>query len=242
MTKINSGFIGNNITNAVVEYTVGDDEERFRHNLTVQPDDWYYRTHKITYNYNLLGHRSKNIKEIDLDNYILFAGCSHTEGVGLELDKTYPHIVSAALDKDYYNLGVSGTGIDVMSHNLVMWFKTVPKLPKALVIMQPEPTRFVTSIEQDYLHERYSCDGHEDTARFIVSGEEIDFFNTRYRLQMMLIYNLFNQCPIIEMAWQPDENKEEVINLESIDLARDIAHSGIKSNKLAADEVINRLR
>lgn len=242
MTRINDGFIGNNTTNAKVDYTVGDDEQRYLENLAVQPKDWYYRTHKVTYSYNSLGHRCKNIEDIDTDNYILFAGCSHTEGIGLEIQKTYPYIVSKRLKADYYNLGVSGTGIDVMTHNLTMWYKTVAKPPKALVIMQPEPTRFVTSIEQDYLHERYSSDGLMDTARFIVDGDQIGFFETRYRLQMMLIYRLFDQCPIVEMAWQPDEDKEEVINLTWIDLARDTAHSGIISNHLAAEEVITRLR
>jgi DNA polymerase III alpha subunit len=59
--------------------------------------------------------KSINIKieDIDLNNYILFIGCSHTEGIGLELQTTYPYLVSEELKCDYYNLGLGGTGIDV---------------------------------------------------------------------------------------------------------------------------------
>ena len=54
----------------------------------------------------------------DQDNYILFIGCSHTMGVGLELEKTYPHILSEKLKMDYYNLAVPATL--VTSSTLVM--------------------------------------------------------------------------------------------------------------------------
>lgn len=241
MTKINDKFIGNNITNSCVDYTVGDDEERFLDNLQVQPDDWYYRHHKITYEYNRYGHRCKNLEDIDLSNYLLFSGCSHTEGIGLQLEKTYPHIVASTLGLDYYNLGVSGTGIDVMSYNLTMWHKLVISPPKALIIMRPEPTRFVTTIEKDYLRERLISDGCPDTARFIAEGEAIKFFDTRYRLQMKLIHTLFDTSSIIEMEWFPEDD-EEVVPLNTIDRARDLCHSGIISNYNSAQILIDRLR
>ena len=84
--KFNKNFIGNNMPNKTVNFLgFTDSEERYLESIKTQPNDWYYKDRSFTYSYNEYGHRSKNISDIDLDNYILFTGCSHTEGVGLEL-------------------------------------------------------------------------------------------------------------------------------------------------------------
>ena len=46
--------------------------------------------------YNTSGFRmSKELDDIDLDNYCLFLGSSHTEGVGVEIEQRYSTLVSA---------------------------------------------------------------------------------------------------------------------------------------------------
>ena len=62
-------------------------------------------------NNNFTGERAQ---EIILNNYILFTGCSHTKGVGLALEDTYPYLLAQKLNCDYYNLALGGTGQDVM--------------------------------------------------------------------------------------------------------------------------------
>ena len=105
MTKLYEYLIGNEFSNTTLAYRGLDSEENLHINLASQPNDWYYRNKTITYQYNEYGHRCKSIHDIDLDNYILFAGCSHTEGVGLELETTFPYLVSNQLGNDYYNMG-----------------------------------------------------------------------------------------------------------------------------------------
>jgi hypothetical protein len=90
MLEITDGFIGYKTSMRDVLYTGADDEKKFIDNLRKNSDDWYYRDKIISYKRNSLGHRCNDADKIDLNNYILFTGCSHTEGVGLELEKTYP--------------------------------------------------------------------------------------------------------------------------------------------------------
>ena len=78
-----------------------------------------------------------------MDNYILFAGSSHTEGVGVNPDQTFAHIVSAAMKCDQVNLGVGGGGIDAVEHNLLMWFLKHDKHPKAIIVEWPDYGRFI---------------------------------------------------------------------------------------------------
>ena len=128
--KLHNDFIGVNDSNTILSFLPSDTEETYQKNLLSEGDSWYYKTAKITYEINENGHRCKSINDINLDNYILFAGCSHTLGIGLELDKTYPFMVSHLLGCDYYNLGMPGAGIDVLEYNLLMWFSKVKKNPK----------------------------------------------------------------------------------------------------------------
>lgn len=212
----------------------GDSKDRYLENLKTQPQDWHYRDSKVTYAYNSNGHRSKNVKEVDLDNYILFTGCSHTEGVGLELEKTFPYLVANDLGMDYYNLALGGTGIDVMTHNLLMWLHTVKKIPKALVIMWPQATRFTHLDEKDnncLVLEVPSCVTTPTSGRFIVMGEQLRFFETVRKMSVKVI-NAAYPCKIIHLL--PDV-------LGGGDKARDLCHAGILSNRMVADSLIQQL-
>jgi hypothetical protein len=234
--RFNDGFIGLTNTKTVYRFSGGDSEDRFNQNLKSQPADWYYRFNELTYDINKLGHRSKNIEDTDLDNYILFTGCSHTEGVGLELEKTFPYLTAKELGVDYYNLALGGTGIDVMTYNLLMWITRVKKLPKALVILWPQTTRFsllangtIISIAPASL----TNDGplHNDIRTFIGSGTMINFFETTKIVNTNLINQVYSETKIINLT-----------QLSRVDFARDLAHSGIESNRIMADTTLSYLR
>ena len=231
--QYHNDFIGYSDPGTVQYFSGGDFEERFKQNLKSQPDDWYYRFNEVTYDINQLGHRSKNIEDIDLDNYILFTGCSHAEGIGLELEKTFPYLTANDLGTDYYNLALGGSGIDVMTHNLMMWIHTVKKLPKALIIMWPQTTRFARLQECGELlsFEVPSCATSTDDEKFIVMGEKINFFETVYRSSKKII-NAAYTCNTLHL---------QTVMLGQTDVARDLAHAGILSNRDLADNLIRQL-
>jgi hypothetical protein len=231
--KFNNDFIGYRDPGSVYRFSGGDHEKLFIHNLKTQPDEWYYRNRSITYEINNLGHRCKNIDDIDLDNYILFTGCSHTEGIGLELEKTFPYLTANDLGMDYYNLALGGSGIDVMTHNLIMWIHTVKKLPKALIIMWPETTRYAHLDETDkVLHLELPSTINADSKKFMVMGDKLNFFET-VRCMSEKIINAAYTCKTIHL---------ETGIPQQGDKARDLCHAGILKNRAVADQLVQNLK
>ena len=233
MIELYNDFLGIN-PNTRTEWSGMDSEEQFAKSLLSQPKYWYYRDKKITYSYNSTGHRCKNFSDVNLDNYLLFSGCSYTEGVGLELEKTYPFVVSERLGCDYYNLAIGGTGIDVVTYNILTWIGKVKSLPKAIIIQWPEITRVVSS--QDGL--RFEPNGvwnsDYDTSAFINTGLDIGFFSARDLLNRQLIRSV-SPVPVIILGNIATPGKVA-------DYARDCAHPGITANKASADLVCAKLK
>lgn len=81
---------------------------------------------------NSHGHRSKEISDVNLRNYILFVG----DNVGLKLDMpiedTFPYLTANKLKIDYYNLSIFNGGIDAVKYNLFVWLAKYPP-PKAII-------------------------------------------------------------------------------------------------------------
>ena len=126
--KINNGFLGYRNSSEIEYFSGSDTEELFNENLRTKPVDWIYRTKQISYVRNKNGHRCNEL-EILKNEYILYTGCSHTEGIGIALEDSYAYISSKNLGTDYYNLGLGGSGIDAMIYNLSVWFAITPKKP-----------------------------------------------------------------------------------------------------------------
>lgn len=233
MIRLNNDFLGFE-PNRVKEWSGMDTAEAFAKNRLMQPPDWYYRNKKIEYSYNSNGHRCKEIADIDMSNYILFAGCSHTEGVGLELEKTYPCLISNKLGCDYYNLAIGGTGVDIVAHNIVTWVSKVKKQPKAICIQLPEITRIVLKQVTNSIPSFYPAgawDKKPSTRMFLASGEEIGFFNARVALFRNLMKTVA-KCPLYEYTSSP---------VTKTDWARDRGHAGIDSNIEYANNILTDL-
>lgn len=231
MLSLNNDFLGYHPQNHNVLFSGSDTEELFTENLKTKPNDWYYRTNQISYVRNINGHRCKNIEEIDLDNYILFAGCSHTEGIGLKLEDTYPYLLSKKMNCDYYNLSIGGTGVDTLSYNLVTWFAKIKKPPKLLIVQWPHNVRLILQkfpIEAE-LFNSYGI-WNKETSNLLLLGDQHNLFNTMTTLTKKLIYNIVT-CPIIEVKVIKDKNADVAITFNQIDYARD-EHLGVESQKI----------
>jgi hypothetical protein len=252
MLVFHDDFLGYSYKHWREEFSSSDNIKDFEKALLTKPDDWYYRTAKILYQRNAHGHRCKDLKNIDLDNYFLVTGCSLTEGIGLELEKTYPYLLSEKFNCDYYNLGLAGTGLDVIMHNLIIWFAKVKKKPKFVVIQVPTMARFtVVSHDQDPLYtqpKNIVCTPYTITSghnvslveNFIVSGEMMNFFTSRYAYARIQ-YNSFIDVPIIEIhSEKPAQDGTNEVEFPFKDEARD-SHPGIISNYLLADKISNML-
>lgn len=242
MLKFNEGFIGNEQRNPIL-FTGHDSQRLYDSHLKTMPDDWYYRQKIITYNYNNFGHRSKNIEEIDLSNYILFFGCSHTMGIGNAVEDTYPYLIANTLKCDYYNMSVEGSGTDIMMHNLTTWLLHVKEKPKLLVWQWPNPQRYLT-VEGTAPHIiangiwKHNSKKNTD---FILAGDANNFFHSKTLLSAEYLKTLTSkkQIPIIEVSLINDNSTSKIF-FDLVDKARDESHFGIQSNKNIANNIVNR--
>ena len=244
---IYNNFLGSDTFNSTVNFVGGDSKQEFNKNAPNQPHDWYYHDKKLTYSFNNQGHRSKNFEDIDQDNYILFTGCSHTVGVGLELEKTYPYIVSKELGVDYYNLAVPATGIDVVEYNLLTWFFTVTKKPKLIIAQWLDHSRYIEyNFQVKRGLERGSWNTEPDKLSFLVNSEDTGMFYARKHMT----YNLIRTCspvPLIAVNFGGQQSYGVYdLHMTKIDHARDLGHAGVKSHanftKTLLDHIeVNRL-
>ena len=234
MLSFNNDFIGYDSNKDANKFSGSDSENVYNINLQSKPDNWYYKNEPITYFYNEYGHRSKNLSEIDLDNYILCLGCSHTEGIGNYERDTYAHQTAQLLNCDYYNMGIGGCGLDIMMHNLTTWMLKVEKLPKLIIWQWTAPFRYVTVKDTDTVEIRTHglWNDEKEVVDFIAVGDRNKFFSSRAGL-MKKYLNLLSKTkniPIIQVSLQDKDASDEIF-YQRHDNARDGKHYGALSNK-----------
>ncbi len=193
---------------------------------------------KIIYKYNSLGHRCKEVNEIDLNNYILFAGCSHTEGEGLHVEESYPYITAKELDLDYYNLGIRASGFDVLFYNVMRWLALYPK-PKLVVLQYPDPLRFAVPAEPAPLIIP-AGPWRDREADFLVRGNELGVFEFRNYCNNQLL-NDYIQSPLVKLVFGGTKSYDsEAIRIEKLDFAVDNKHYGVETHTMCAEIVADK--
>lgn len=245
-----NGLLGYKESSVTKQFTGSDNEPRYLKNLQIKPTDWYYRTNSISYIYNSTGHRCHEIDQIDFDNYILFAGDSHAEGVGLELNKTFAYLTSQRLGLSYYNLGLGSTGIDYLLFNLVSWISKYPK-PKFVFSYWSDPTRFLKiTVDKETLSpirvDQYTGD---NDARILVYGEMTGYFSTKHWLAASLLKTVFDNYMIPFYNFyigSPNRHYnseiiEQILPTFEFDHARD-DHHGIKTHNAISDVLCEKFQ
>jgi hypothetical protein len=130
-----------NLIGKTTEFAHTDSKEFYVVNRARMGKDWYYWDNPISYKWNNLGYRMKELEEVDYSNYVLFLGCSYVVGIGLHLEDTYAYKVSQRLGCDYVNAAVGGSSVDFALNNLVYFLKRCPQKPRAVIINWPELAR-----------------------------------------------------------------------------------------------------
>lgn len=182
---------------------------------------------------NSLGHRAKELHELDYNNYILFGGCSITWGTGLNLEETYPYLTSKNLNVDYYNLAIQGGSIDLAVVNIFAFLKNIQQKPKFIVLQYPGPFRFLLS--DDLIN-------FKNIGPWVKQIEErdilIDLHKSNYLFTKYYLYEQLVSCisvPVIHVRHENNidlpKNVKNVLVINQLDVARDKIHAGIQSNK-----------
>jgi len=227
-------------------FSGSDTLENYQAKLKVKPADWYYRDVEISYIRNSIGHRCKDVSQLDFDNYIMFAGCSHTEGIGLELEKTYPYLLSEKLKCDYYNIAIGGTGVDTIMHNLTVWLNTYKK-PKLLVVQWPPLLRSVIAknlMDNDPNQIRSFSIHDPDIGlkNFLLTGDEIKYFQSIALLGKIKIdsFGLKTYHVTDNYSNVTDIGITKSAKFIELDQARD-NHYGIMSHAMLAEKLYQQI-
>jgi hypothetical protein len=204
-----------NLINSEVKFAHTDSEESYNTNLKAYGDNWHYANYPITYKFNKLGYRMKQLEDVDYDNYYAFFGCSFTVGIGLKLEDTFVHKISQLANVDYINASMGGSSIDYAYYNFVNLIERAPKKPKIVIINWPSIYR--TFYWTDYTKTQFMlpsliADGHwkrtyED---FIVMDHQVFNRFDIIRTSIKLVCKLAN-IPLFEMSTHQDIEDKEFI-------------------------------
>lgn len=105
----------------------------------------YSKDNSVIYKYNNDFFRSDNFISQHNEKHILFAGCSETEGVGGNIEDSWPYILYEKIKSStgcsgFFNLGRSGYGWQKIINNCLIYFKRYGA-PDFLFILLPNSGR-----------------------------------------------------------------------------------------------------
>ena len=234
-------------------WTGTDAEQSFKDNLAKNPshpDLLHYKDSPIEYKRNMWGHRSVDVAKITATAkpYILVTGDSFTEGVGLHQHETYGELLSKKTGLPVYNLGLAGTGIDIMLHNLMMWKNHVRPAPKILVVQWSYLSRTCQLHPGNaLLGAVHPATGDQNINKFLDGGLESGLFETRAILADRLIQEFYKSSEIVNVhipSWESEvygQQKRIIWNPErdyTPDFARDLQHTGRASHEGLANRIL----
>lgn len=102
----------------------------------------------VDYAIRYRGVKSELITKMSPKPYLLVAGCSHTEGAGIDKNQTWANVLSTMLDLDLVNLGKSGACAKFVSDSIIQWLTTCTVLPRLIVVQWPNPYRSMEVVNQ----------------------------------------------------------------------------------------------
>jgi hypothetical protein len=176
--------------------------------------DKFLKNSASNVNLNSYGHRCKELSDVNLHNYILFAGDNVCLSYHLPIEETFPYLVAKKLNTDYYNLSVFNGGIDGIRYNLFTWLFNIPKPPKAIIFSAEFANAIL--IADSSLSSVSVPNYDDDNIKLVLETSDVTGFHTSRQL---LFSNLLKQLnyPMYQIVFN---NKEKltlagnVINLE----------------------------
>lgn len=192
---------------------------------------------------------------------IVFYGCSHTFGMGIPNETTFPQIVSDHFNCANFNFGVPGAGLDISALHALFLLPHIVSKPKAIVCLNPPPRRWNFFMGVDILSKginslpkdptvaqtgemSYQCVTNDmnnlmqTTKNIIVLqrvAEELDvpFFLVDWAHGFRKEYRAWEHY-----KWQLDRG---IDSFEGISMARDLSHPGVDTHKVWAEDIIELL-
>lgn len=222
-------------------YTGTDTKDLYEENLKVQPHNWYYRNNAVRYTVNSMGYRCPEFKKINWKDSIVVFGCSTVFGTGVDDNYTIPAMIELQSGIPTINMGVGGSSMMFAFHNSLILSQRFPH-PMAVVHLWTDYSRTV------YYHKRYvehfgHWNIHDNNYVYHWNKDEEHaksqaLFNQLASKQVWFGKTKYYEASLFT-ATQKLLECEKIKN--NYDTARDLKHNGIKTNKLAAQQILKKL-
>ena len=219
---------------------------------TYNADDFYYDT-------NANGFRCDDFDTMDFTKKsVIYLGCSHTFGMGLPEEHSWPSITHNKLQKqhntkyNYINLGIPGVGADYYLHFLPYFAKFNPEI---IISCNPEITR-MNAISSDniifHLTPFSVLDKHYIKTKDIkLTAKEIMYRNSilehcgdfEYK-QQVIFANVKSVAKLLNAQFIEIDNSVlvECHGHGKEDNARDNAHCGKIANEKFSEIIIDKIK
>ena len=96
--------------------------------------------HNVNYVWNTHGYRTHEFDQL-ADEYILTAGCSLTEGIGLHAQDRWSNLLEQQIRIQTINLGKGAANAEFVKHVITSWVYNQPIKPKYVIAQWPESFR-----------------------------------------------------------------------------------------------------
>jgi hypothetical protein len=224
--------------NRVLNFDIGskhDTPKAVNRNKKKLGPEWYYYDKKIEYRYNELGFRTKPFSQIDWKNSVVVIGCSCVMGVGNTEEDGVCGQLEQILQKPVVNLGVSGSAIDWACRNSLVLHECFPH-PKAIVQLWTALARY-----SDYHSTGWFTPILPQNTRKYCAKHDWEIRSMHYVESDRALWR--DKTVYYDATWY--KHVASRINVDyydrTIDFARDLDHPGVKSCRLAAEGIAEKL-
>lgn len=220
---MNYDSIYKNHANITIDWCPMDTQELYELNLKTRRDDldkFGWIDNKVSYTFNEHGFRCPSFEN---KPSIMFLGCSHTLGIGINIEDTWGHLVSKELNLRCINLGQGGGTNDTAFRLGYHW---IPKLkPKIVFLLQPDSSRI-------------EIISRSRNIQFLSTGQKIPvqwqrWYNDWLLVDSNSVLNFQKNTLALSEICKQNRAKFRYVSSDDIpqwDKARDLAHDGVISN------------
>jgi hypothetical protein len=193
----------------------------------------------IEYRINRHGLRCNNFNDRES---IIFVGCSHTYGTGVNEEDTWPKLVSDHFDYETINFGCPGLSSLIPTYHLLNCISKIEK-PVAIILLGTPISRVDLIVEtNNFLTFRPLRHWLIDD----IPMRKHNMFMSASKLTSVMHHQLAdttlkNLSKNLNIPYLSMELGDLDLVENDIDFARDLMHFGVKTHSVIADKVISKL-
>lgn len=185
---------------------------------------------EITYSFNSHGFRSP---EFNSAPAVLCLGCSHTMGIGLPIEETWPTILQQRLELPCWNLGLGGAALDTL-FRITDYYVNYLNVTAVLCLV-PEITRFEFFIHnQPEVCNWYPDEKTNDFFKIWIADNQNSEINRRKNL--LAIQKICDTVRVPFLCFA-----DFIDTIPNLSRARDLMHYGYAAQKAIAEHFYNMM-